>query len=122
MKITGAESLIMDALWRKSPQSAEDLAAELSVEQGWSPVTVRTLAGRLVKKGAVATELDGRRYLFRPLVARADYVGAESETLIDRLFGGQVAPFLAQFSERRKLSAEDIAELKRLVRELDDGD
>lgn len=121
IKITAAESLVMEALWRRSPRSAEEMTAELGEANAWSLATVRTLAGRLVKKGALATELDGRRYLFRPLVERADYLQAESEGLIDRLFGGRVGPFVTQFSERRKLSAEDVAELKRLIADLEDG-
>ena len=45
----------------------------------------------------------------------------ESEGLLQRLFGGKVAPLVAHFSHHRKLSPQDIADLKRLIRELDDG-
>ena len=40
---------------------------------------------------------------------------------MDRLFGGRVAPLVAHFSEQRKLSRKDIAELRKLLEELDDG-
>jgi predicted transcriptional regulator len=119
VKISHAESLVMQALWRQSPRSAEDICAALAADQGWEDSTVRTLLGRLVKKGALATQKDGRRYLYRPLIARDDYVEAESQNLLDRLFDGRVAPLVAHFSERRKLSRKDIAELKRLIEEID---
>src|SRR5688572_15330155 len=121
MKITGAESQVMDALWRSSPLTAEEVFAEVGPAQGWNEATVRTLLGRLVKKKALATKKDGRRFLYRPLVQRADYVDAESQGLIDRLFDGRLGPLFVHFSERRKLSAEDIAELKRLIEEFEDG-
>ncbi|CAN5303560.1 BlaI/MecI/CopY family transcriptional regulator [soil metagenome] len=120
MKITAAESLVMDALWRRSPQSAEDLLAELGEAQDWTLATVRTLAGRLVKKNAVATELDGRRYLFRPLVQRDAYVLTESQGLLDRLFDGEVTPLIAHFARHRALTPDDVRKLKQLIAELDD--
>jgi predicted transcriptional regulator len=87
--------------------------------QGWAEATLKTLLNRLLKKGAVAAEKDGRRYLYRPVVARDDYVEAESQSLLDQLFDGRVAPLVSHFSDRRKLTADDIAELKRLISEID---
>lgn len=121
MTISSAESIIMEALWRRSPQSAEEVAAEVADAQGWVEATVKTLLNRLLKKRAIAAERDGRRYLYRPLLQRTDYVSAESRSLIDRLFDGRLSSLVMHFSEREKLSAEDVAELKRLIEELDDG-
>ena len=121
MNITNAESQVMELLWRSAPRTSEDLIATLSPAQNWSEATVRTLIGRLVKKKAVAADPEGRRFLYRPLVARGDYVLAESENLIDRLFEGRVSPFLMQFADRQKLTADDVAELKKMIAEFDDG-
>jgi len=115
MKISGAESLVMEALWRSSPLAAEEIAAQVAQPQGWTEATVKTLINRLLKKHAVAATRDGRRYLYRPLIARADYVGAESQGLLDRLFDGRLAPLVSHFSETGALTAEDIAELKKLI-------
>jgi len=120
MKISGAESLVMEALWRKSPLTAEDIAAEVGPAQGWTEATVKTLINRLLTKAAVSAERDGRRYLYRPAIDRADYVEAESQGLLDRLFEGRLAPLVSHFSERQKLSAQDIADLKRLIEDLEE--
>lgn|SRR5512147_124710 len=122
MRISTAESLIMEALWAKSPLSAEDIAAAVAGDQNWSDKTVKTLLNRLLTKGAVAAARDGRRYLYSPQVERAAYVQDESRGLIDRLFDGKLAPLVSHFAETKQLSAEDIAELKRLIAELDDGE
>jgi predicted transcriptional regulator len=121
MNITHAESEIMEALWRAAPQTAEEIVASVGAEQGWSEGTVKTLLNRLLGKGAIAAEKEGRRYLYRPAVTRAAYVNAESRSLLDRLFDGKLAPMVAHFSQERSLSPEDVAELKRLVAEIDDG-
>jgi BlaI family penicillinase repressor len=119
--ISAAESVIMEALWKQSPMTAEDIAGLVAEDQRWTEATVRTLINRLLKKKAIAAKKDGRRYLYRPLMKRADWVHEESQELLDRMFDGRLAPLVTHFSQRKKLSARDIAELKRLVSELDDG-
>ena len=120
MSISESESVVMQVLWASSPLSAEDIVAALGDARQWQEATVKTLLNRLLNKGAIAAEKQGRRYLYRPLLARDDYVLGESRNLIDRLFGGRVAPLVAHFSAHRKLSKKDIAELKRLIAELPD--
>jgi predicted transcriptional regulator len=122
MRISAAESLIMEALWRQSPMSAEDIVAEVGPAQNWADKTVRTLINRLLTKEAVSATRDGRRYLYSPAIERADYVQSESRGLVDRLFDGKLAPLVSHFAETNQLSADDIAELKRLLSELDDAE
>ena len=119
MPISDAESMVMDVLWRRAPLSADDVVAALAASTDWQEPTIKTLLNRLLKKRAIAAERDGKRYLYRPLLKRTDYVHSESKNLLDRLFDGRVAPLVAHFSERRKLSKKDLAELKRLIEELD---
>jgi predicted transcriptional regulator len=119
MSISDAESLVMEVLWGEHPLSSEDVVAALAERTNWREPTVKTLLNRLLKKRAIAAERDGRRYLYRPLLKRSDYVHAQSKGLLDRLFDGRVAPLVAHFSERHKLSKKDIAELKQLIGELD---
>ena len=121
MKITSAESAVMEILWGSGPKDAEEITAGLAQSHAWTETTVRTLLARLVQKKAVEKAKEGRRYLFRPLIERADYVHAESKSLIDRLFEGRLGPLFAQFSEREELSDEDIAELKALIARIEDG-
>jgi predicted transcriptional regulator len=121
MNITSAESAVMEVLWREGPRDAEEIVAALADSQGWSTTTVRTLLDRLVKKGAVRKSKEtGRPIAFTALIARDDYTHAESKSLIDRLYEGRLGPLFAQFSEREKLSEEDIAELKAIIARIED--
>ena len=117
-RISEAEHAVMEALWEKSPMTAADVCEAVCEPRGWSMPTVKTLLSRLVAKGAVATEPDGRRFLYTPLLERADYVGGESRRLVDRLFGGRAAPLFAHLAESEALSDEDISEIERLLREM----
>lgn len=121
MQISEAESAVMQVLWTRSPMSAEEVAAALEGEREWQAATVKTLLGRLLNKGAIRAERQGRRYLYSPVLEREQWVLGESEGLLQRLFDGRVAPLVAHFSSHRKLSQADVAELRKLIEELDDG-
>ena len=121
MQISEAESAVMDVLWRSHPLSAEDVVAALADSRQWQEATIKTLLNRLLKKGAIRAAKDGRRYQYSPVLKREDWVHGQSRSLLDRLFDGRVAPLVAHFSEKGRLSRKDIAELKRLIGELDDG-
>lgn len=117
-RISEAEHAVMEALWAKSPQSAADVCEKVCRERGWSLATVKTLLGRLVQKQAIAATPDGRRFLYSPLIERADYVGGESRRLVDRLFGGKAASLVAHLAEQEALTDDDLAEIEALLKEL----
>jgi predicted transcriptional regulator len=117
-RISEAEHAVMEALWDESPLAASDVCDRVCERREWSIPTVKTLLSRLVAKGAVATEPDGRRFLYTPLIERADYVGSESRRLVDRLFGGRAAPLFAHLAEAEALTDEDLAEIEALLKEL----
>jgi predicted transcriptional regulator len=117
-RISDAEHAVMEALWDESPLSAVDVCERVCKERDWSMPTVKTLLGRLVTKGVIETQPDGRRFLYTPLVARADYVGSESRRLVERLFGGRAAPLIAHLAESETLTDEDLAEIEALLKEL----
>ena len=121
VKISAAESQVMEALWRKSPLTPDEIIAQVGPTNGWAEGTVRTLITRLLHKKALTGTRKNGLYIYRPLIARADYVQAESQGLLDRLFGGQVAPLVAHFARHRALTAADIKKLKKLIAEMEDG-
>ena len=121
MQISEAESIVMDVLWRTAPLAAEDVVAALGDAQQWQEATIKTLLNRLLNKGAIAATRDGRRFLYSPVLQRDDWVHGESQGLLERLFGGRVAPLVAHFSQHDKLSQADIAALRKLLEEIDDG-
>lgn len=117
-RISEAEHAVMESLWERSPLTAIEICEEVCTRRDWSLATVKTLLSRLVVKNAVATEPDGRRFLYTPLLEKSDYTGAESRRLVDRLFGGRAAPLFAQLAEAEALTDADLAEMEALLKEL----
>ena len=120
MKISEAESVILEFLWQAGPAAAEDIIAGTGTDQDWKPATVKTLLNRLLTKGAITANKDGRRYIYGAAISRGDFVFERGKGLIDRFFGGRVAPFISHFSEQESLSKEDLKELKKLIERLED--
>jgi BlaI family penicillinase repressor len=117
-RISEGEHVLMEVLWTESPLTAAEVTERIDPARGWSDRTVKTMLGRLLTKGVLAHEEDGRRYLYRPAVKREDHVARESSRLIDRLFGGRAAPLVAHLAERQALSKADITELEALLKDL----
>ncbi|MDJ0641645.1 MAG: BlaI/MecI/CopY family transcriptional regulator [Erythrobacter sp.] len=117
-RISEAEHAVMEVLWDRGTVSATDVCDAICEERGWSLATVKTLLSRLVQKQAISTRPDGRRFLYSPLIARAEYVGGESRRLVDRLFGGKAASLVAHLAETEALSEDDLAEIEALLKEL----
>lgn len=117
-QITKAEFQVMNVLWAQSPLAASDIAEQLVKETDWSLKTVKTLLSRLVEKGAVSHQPDGRRYLYRPKVTRAAYARGATKRLADQLFGGRAAPLVAHLAESKGLTDDDIKDLELLIGEL----
>lgn len=115
-RISEAEHAVMEVLWDKAPRTAAEVCEEVCQRRDWSIATVKTLLSRLVAKNALATEPDGRRFLYRPLLERGHYRTSESRRLVDRLFGGKAAPLVAHLAEAEALSADDIAEIEKLLK------
>lgn len=117
-RISEAEHAVMEVLWEEAPLTAAEVHERIDPARGWSDRTVKTMLSRLLSKGVLAHEEDGRRYLYRPAVEREDYVSTELRRLVDRLFGGRGAALVAHLAERDELSDDDIVEIEALLKAL----
>lgn len=116
-KISDAEWAVMRVVWRLEKASAAEVVEALEGQTSWSPRTVRTLLGRLVKKGALGFEEQGREYRYHPLIDERRSELAASRSFLERVFDGRLAPFLATFVESGNYSEEDLAALRQIVEE-----
>ena len=105
----------MRLLWEKSPQPAYDLIEILAKQESWHANTVRTMLTRLHKKGALGIRPYKNLFLYYPIVSEEDCQSAESESFLQRVYGGALQPALLHFAKRQKLSQDEIEELKRVL-------
>ncbi|WP_419569675.1 BlaI/MecI/CopY family transcriptional regulator [Rheinheimera sp.] len=113
--VSQAELEVLKVLWQQAPLTANQVVDTLADASQWHEKTVKTLLNRLVAKGAVSFEKDGRAYLYSPAVQQGEYQLKESQSFIQRVFAGRLAPLVAGFARHDKLSKEDVAELKALI-------
>ena len=98
-----------------TPPNASQIIERLSDDKQWHEKTIKTLLGRLVKKGALSFEKEGRQYIYTPCINRADYTQKESQNFIEHFFSGRIAPLVSGFAKSEKLSQQDINELKKVI-------
>jgi BlaI family transcriptional regulator, penicillinase repressor len=114
-RISDAEWEIMNLVWNKTPITANEIVSKLSKEKNWSPKTIGTFLTRLVKKGALGFEQEGKRYLYFPKMNRASCIKSEAKSFLERVFCGEAASFLTHFVKEVKLSPSEIAELEQIL-------
>lgn len=114
-KISESEWLVMRVLWSNGALTANEIVKELTGQTKWKPKTIKTLITRLMKKEAIEFKKEGRKYRYYAAVSEAKCVGAQRRSFVRRVYGGTMKPMLTAFLEDAELSAEDIAELKRIL-------
>jgi BlaI family penicillinase repressor len=113
--ISEAEWKVMRILWKKSPLASYDIIQALGDAEKWHPNTVKTLLARLHKKKILAVEKYKNLYLYSPAVTEEECIQAESESFLDRMFGGAVQPLLIHFAKKKMLSKKDLDDLRRIL-------
>ncbi|QDU17333.1 Penicillinase repressor [Gimesia maris] len=115
VSISDAEWQVMNIIWDGQPLAAQEIVSRLSDQADWAPQTIKTMLHRLVKKEVLTFEEQGNRYVYRSRVKRSACVKQASRAFLARVFSSEPAPLLAHFMQHTKLSAEEIAELRRIL-------
>lgn len=110
-----AELEVMQALWMTHPYPAHtsDIAAHLHKQ--WKAPTLLKLLSRLEDRGFIRSEKEGRANVYTPLVAKEDYLSAESHSFFTRLHGGSLSSLVAALYPGTKLTEEDVAQLEAIL-------
>jgi len=116
-KISEAEWIVMEVVWRKNPVTALEVVQQLTDHKQWQDQTIRTMLRRLIRKKALTYKAEGNVYYYSPAVTREQCVRGESQSFLERVFGGTPQPLLVQLMQETKLSSEEIAELKRILKD-----
>jgi len=114
-RIADSEWKVMQVLWEKGPQTANEVVDALSRQVKWKPRTIKTLISRLVKKGAVKVTEEGYRYRYSAAVDASACVRSETNSFVRRVYQGAMKPALAAFLEDADLSPQEIDDLQRIL-------
>lgn len=114
VSISESEWVVMKIIWGNAPKTLPEIISGLKHTE-WSTTTVQTYLARLVKKGALATERQGKGYLYYPALSETDCQIAESRTFLNRVYDGSLSQMVKGFVKSGNLSADELNELKELI-------
>ena len=106
-----AEASFADLIWSREPISSGELVKLAAAELGWKPTTSYTVLKRLCGRGL----FQNRGGAVTSLLSREEFSARRSEQFVEETFDGSLPAFLAAFGSRKRLSAEEADELKRII-------
>src|ERR1700676_1796796 len=109
------EHLVMDALWKRSESTAEDVREALAERHPMKDSTARTILQRLEEKGYIKHHVEGRTNVYRVSEPPRNFAVSSVQQIIDRLLGGSVERLIVGMGDRHLL---DQRELRRLAEKL----
>ncbi len=116
-KLGNVEGLFADIIWNNEPLSSRELVALCEKELKWKKSTTYTVLKRLCDHGIFQN--DGGTVT--SLVSRKEYFALQSEKFVEDTFGGSLPAFIAAFTSRKELSAEDVKTLRSLIEKYKEG-
>lgn len=117
VKLFDSELKIMELLWEEGELSAKEIARRLSVQTGWSKTTTYTVIKKCIEKGAIIRDEPG--FICRPQITIEEARQAETNELIDKMYGGSRDLLIASLLNEKQMTAKEIDMLKKLVHDLE---
>lgn len=114
-QISEAEFEVMKVVWKSAPINTNEITQRLLKTTSWSAKTIQTLIKRLVTKGALTYEKQGRVFVYTPLVKEDEYINQESNTFLKRFYDGDISAMLSAYLENNQLSETEIRHLRSIL-------
>ena len=114
-QISEAEFEVMKIVWKSAPINTNEITECLLKTTSWSAKTIQTLIKRLVTKGALTYEKQGRVFVYTPLVKEDEYINQESNSFLKRFYDGDISAMLSAYLENNQLSETEIRHLRSIL-------
>ena len=116
-KLSDAELDVMLAVWQNRPPVLRSDLEEQLKSHNWADTTVLTLLSKLVEKGYLSLERQGRRNLYTPLVSERDYRRWANRSFLGKMYQSSLRRMVASLVERSDLTDRDLQELEEFITE-----
>lgn len=114
-KITDSEWEVMRVVWTLDEATSKDIIDVLEKKKEWKPATTKTFIGRLVKKGMLETEPDGKRYIYKAKVSEIESIKSSIDDFFDNICNKDRGKAIADLIEKSILSHKDLALLEKII-------
>ena len=111
MKLGAVESRFADIIWENQPLTTKDLVKLCENELNWKRTTTYTVLKKLCERGIFKTEDS----TVTAIISKEEFQAMQSEKFVDETFDGSLPAFIAAFTSRQKLSAEEISEIRKMI-------
>lgn len=116
-KISPSEWEVMRVVWTEKETTSHAIGMVLNKKMNWKTATTKTLIGRLVKKGWLKTELDGKKYIYSPAVSEEESIHEAAMDLMENICDTKIGQTIMGIIEESPLSSADIDALEALLKE-----
>ena len=113
--ISESEFEVMKVVWKFTPINTNEITERLLKTTSWSAKTIQTLIKRLVTKGALTYEKQGRVFVYTPLVEENEYVNQQSNSFLNRFDNGDFSAMLSAYLENNHLSETELNNLRSIL-------
>ncbi|MBQ8503992.1 MAG: BlaI/MecI/CopY family transcriptional regulator [Clostridia bacterium] len=111
MKLGVVESRFADIIWQNEPISSGELVKKCEKELAWKKSTTYTVLKKLCERGIFKNE----KGIVTSLLSKEEFYSVQSEKFVEDTFHGSLPAFVAAFTKRKKLSSDEIDELKKMI-------
>lgn len=112
-RLGAVESQFADIIWKNAPLSSRDLVKLCQQQLEWKKSTTYTVLKKLCDRGIFQNE-DG---IVTPLVSRQEFHARQSQRFVEETFQGSLPAFISAFASRKKLSPQDVSDIRRMLDE-----
>ena len=112
-RLGAVESQFADSIWKNAPLSSRDLVKLCQQQLEWKKSTTYTVLKKLCDRGIFQNE-DG---IVTPLVSRQEFHARQSQRFVEETFQGSLPAFISAFASGKKLSPQDVSDIRRMLDE-----
>ena len=112
-RLGAVESQFADIIWKNAPLSSRDLVKLCQQQLEWKKSTTYTVLTKLSDRGIFQNE-DG---IVTPLVTRQEFHARQSQRFVEETFQGSLPAFISAFASGKKLSPQDVSDIRRMLDE-----
>lgn len=117
LELGAVQERFADIVWANEPVGSGELVKICEKELLWKKPTTYTVLRKLCEKGLLKNE----NGVVTSLITKEEFYSAKSEQIIEESYKGSLPSFVAAFTKRKKLSAAEAAELRRMIAEYEEG-
>lgn len=119
-RLPDAELEIMLVIWRTEKRvSSSYILDQLRDKRNWALATLMTVLARLVEKGFLHCEKEGRNNTYRAAISEAKYKESEGKSTLEKLFGNSIQDMVMSLYNGKAINKHDLAELRELINKVE---